>query len=126
MDDNHDSIWINEETSGDPTDCWENTDPNTSLPKYFVLGPPSPNQEDGQIVGFGSIHLASPLAFDHSAGEQVGKVAVPLNAAPNAVGGIVEMTTQPDGRNHKHVLVGLGGSSLRNGRCRHRLASAAI
>ena len=45
------------------------------------FNPGGANQEDNQITGFGSIHLASPLQFHHDAGEPVGQILAPPSSS---------------------------------------------
>jgi pimeloyl-ACP methyl ester carboxylesterase/archaellum component FlaF (FlaF/FlaG flagellin family) len=52
----------------------------------IVINPFMPNEEENEVVGFASILLASPLQFDHEAGEPV----VILADSP-AVGGIASL-----------------------------------
>jgi pimeloyl-ACP methyl ester carboxylesterase len=42
-----------------------------SIGDFIRINPGMPNQEENQVVGFGSIILASPLQFDHEAGEPI-------------------------------------------------------
>jgi len=51
----------------------------------IVINPGMPNEESNKVVGLGSIILASPLQFDHQAGEPIAIVGSP------AVGGIAEL-----------------------------------
>jgi len=49
----------------------------------ILINPGMPNEEENEVVGFGSILLASPLQFDHQAGEPV----VKLSSPPSMVAG---------------------------------------
>jgi pimeloyl-ACP methyl ester carboxylesterase len=53
-----------------------------SIGDWIRLSPGGANQEDVQIVGFGSMHLASALLFDHGVGEPIGRIAPPLDVSP--------------------------------------------
>ena len=48
---------------------------------HILINPGMPNEEENQVVGFGSILLAWPLEFDHQAGEPVVKVSPPSMVA---------------------------------------------
>ena len=50
---------------------------------FIRLNPGGENEEENEVVGFASILLASPLQFDHQAGEPV----VKLSAPPSMVAG---------------------------------------
>jgi Tol biopolymer transport system component/pimeloyl-ACP methyl ester carboxylesterase len=43
----------------------------------ILINPGMPNEEENEVVGFGSVLLASPLQFDHQAGEPVVKLSAP-------------------------------------------------
>jgi Tol biopolymer transport system component/pimeloyl-ACP methyl ester carboxylesterase len=43
----------------------------------ILINPGMPNEEEDLVAGFGSILLASPLQFDHQAGEPVVKLSAP-------------------------------------------------
>jgi hypothetical protein len=47
----------------------------------ILINPGMPNEEENQVAGFGSILLASPLQFDHQAGEPVVKISPPSMVA---------------------------------------------
>ncbi|AFH47897.1 PKD repeat protein [Ignavibacterium album JCM 16511] len=45
-----------------------------SIGDSIIINPGGPNEEMNKILGFGSIHLQSPLQYDHFAGESVIKL----------------------------------------------------
>jgi Tol biopolymer transport system component/pimeloyl-ACP methyl ester carboxylesterase len=61
-----------------------------SVGNHIAINPGMPNEEENEVIALGSIILASPLQFDHEAGEPV----VILADSP-AVGGIADIPDIP-------------------------------
>ena len=88
---------------------------------YIRINPGMPNEEDNQITGFASILLASPLQFDHQAGEPI-----ILLQAPPAVGGIVEIQVSGSGSAVDSAAGSSGGSAVPNYIALAGLAAMAV
>jgi Tol biopolymer transport system component/pimeloyl-ACP methyl ester carboxylesterase len=60
-----------------------NSNAGLAVGDRILINPGMPNEEENQVVGFGSILLASPLHFDHQADEPL----VTLSAPPSMAAG---------------------------------------